>query len=64
LNVDLEKKMLTGENRITLSPLNDNFEKCTPDASYLFVEKVINGDGTNLPFEQCNDQVFFSREKI
>ena len=60
LNVDLEKKMLTGENRLTLSPLNDNFEKCVLDASYLFVEKVINGDGKNLTFEQNNDQVIIS----
>jgi aminopeptidase N len=58
LNIDLDKKMLTGENLITLLPLNDNFEKCVLDAEYLVVENVINSDGKNLPFEQKDNQVF------
>ena len=40
LNVDLEKKTLTGENQITLSPLNDNFDKCVLDAAYLVVDSI------------------------
>jgi len=63
LNVDLEKKMLSGENQITLAPLNDNFEKCVLDASYLVVDNVISSDGKNLPFEQKDDQVFISFPK-
>ena len=57
LNADLDKKILTGENQITLSPLNDNFDKCVLDAEYLVVENVINGDGKILPFEQKDNQV-------
>ena len=56
LNVDIDKKMLTGENQITLSPLNDNFEKCVFDAEYLVVENVIDSDGQYLPFEQKDNQ--------
>jgi len=58
LDVDLEKKMLSGVNQITFSPLNDNFDKCVLDASYLVVKNVINSDGKSLAFEQKNDQVF------
>ena len=32
LDVDMEKKSLRGENKITLSPLNNNFETVTLDA--------------------------------
>ena len=58
LNLDIEKKMLTGENLVTISPLNDNFDKCVLDAEYLVVSKVINENGKSLPFEQKENQVF------
>jgi aminopeptidase N len=60
LNVDLDKKMLSGENQITLSPLRDNLDNCVLDAEYLEVENVMNSDGKNLPFEQKGNQVLIS----
>lgn len=60
LKVDLDKKILSGENRITLSPLRDNFDKCVLDAEYLIVENVLNSSGRNLPFEQKDNQVFIN----
>ena len=60
LNVDLDKKSLSGENQMTLAPLRDNFDKCVLDAEYLVVENVINGEGKNLPFEQKDNQVFIN----
>ena len=57
LNVDLDKKTLTGENQITLAPLNDNLTKCFLDAKYLVISKVINYDGKELAFEQNENQV-------
>ncbi|MFH1320087.1 MAG: M1 family metallopeptidase [Bacteroidota bacterium] len=63
LKVDLHGKTLSGENQITLSPLNDNFEKCVLDASYLVVESVISSDGQNLTFEQRDEQVFINFAK-
>lgn len=58
LKVNLDKKILSGENQITLSPLRDNFDKCIFDAEYIVVENVINSGGKNLPFEQKDNQVF------
>jgi aminopeptidase N len=63
LDVDLEKKMLTGENRITLSPLNDNFNKVVIDGEYLIVSSVISIEGKELKFEQKDNQVFISLPK-
>jgi aminopeptidase N len=60
LKVDLDNKILSGENQITLSPLRDNFDKCFLDAEYLVVENVINNSGSNLPFEQKDNQVFIN----
>ncbi|MFC2128771.1 M1 family aminopeptidase [Bacteroidota bacterium] len=58
LNVDLDKKMLTGKNQITMKPLNNNLDKCILDAKYLDVSKVIDNKGQELHFEQKDDQVF------
>ncbi len=58
LNVDLDKKSLTGENEITMTPLNDGLKKCVLDAEYLVVGSVINSDGNALAFEQKDNQVF------
>ena len=60
LKPDLDKKNLSGENQITLSPLRDKLDKCVLDAEYLVVENVINGDGKILPFEQKDNQVFIN----
>lgn len=60
LDVDLNKKTLEGENQITLSPLNDNFNRVVIDAAYLIVSSVINIDGKELKFEQKDNQVFIN----
>jgi aminopeptidase N len=58
LNVDLEKKSLKGENRITMVPLRDGFSKCVLDAEYLVVNGVTNENGNPVKFEQKDNQVF------
>ena len=60
LDVDLNKKMLEGENQVTLTPLNDNFDRVIIDAEYLVVNSVINADGKALKFEQKDNQIFIS----
>jgi len=60
LKVDLDKKILSGENQITLSPLRNNLDKCVLDAEYLVVENVAGIDGRDLLFEQKENQVFIS----
>jgi aminopeptidase N len=60
LNVDMDKKMVAGENLITLSPLNNNFDKIRLDAEYLSVSAVSTVDGKALPFDQNDKQVVVS----
>ena len=60
LDVDLNKKILVGENQVTLIPLNDNFAKVIFDAEYLVVNSVINADGKALQFEQKDNQIIIS----
>jgi aminopeptidase N len=63
LIVDLDKKMIAGENQITLAPLNDNFDRVVLDAEHLVVSSVNNIDGKELKFEQKDNQVFISLTK-
>ncbi len=63
LNVDLDKKSLTGENEITITPLNDGLKKCVLDAEYLVVGSVVNSDKKALAFEQKDNQVFIDLNK-
>jgi aminopeptidase N len=63
LNVDMDKKMLNGENQITLLPLNNEFDKIRLDAEYLVVSSVCNIHGEALPFEQNEKQVVISLPK-
>ncbi len=63
LNVDLEGKKLTGENRITMRPLNDGLDHCSLDAEYLVVNKVVAEDGSALKFEQTDKQVNIAFKK-
>lgn len=60
LDVDLEKKSLTGENQITMSPLNNGLDKCILDAKTLVVNSVVDNNGKVLPFEQKEDKLFIS----
>ena len=63
LNVDMDKKMLAGENQIILTPLNDNFDKIVLDGEYLVVSSVNNINGKDLPFEQKDNQVYIQLSK-
>ncbi len=58
LDVDLEGKSLKGQNRITLSPLNDNLQSITLDAVSLVVTDVIDSKGAPLEYNQTEDKVF------
>lgn len=60
LDVDMETKTLEGENLITLSPLNDNFNRVVIDAEYLIVYSVTTLEGRDLKFDQKDNQVFIS----
>lgn len=57
LNVDLDNKSLSGENQITMVPLNDGLKKCILDAEYLVVLGVVNKGGKILSFEQKDNQL-------
>jgi len=63
LNVDMDNKMLSGENQVTLLPLNNDFDKIRLDAEYLEVSDVTNIEGKVLPFEQNEKQVVISLPK-
>jgi aminopeptidase N len=63
LNIDIDKKILTGENLITIQPLNDNFSRCVLDARSLVVRSVINCNGTVLPYEQKDNQLIINLTK-
>ncbi len=60
LDVDLEGKSLKGQNRITLSPLNDNLQSITLDAVSLVVTDVIDGKDALLEYTQTEDKLFIS----
>jgi aminopeptidase N len=63
LDVNMVNKTITGENQITLSPLNDNFDRLSIDAMYLIVDYVTDRDGKALPFEQKDGQVLVNLTK-
>ncbi len=60
LDVDMEKKMLTGKNTITLSPLNDGLETIVLDAVSLVVTDVMDLEGNPISFNQSDDQLVIS----
>ncbi|MCP4313166.1 MAG: M1 family metallopeptidase [Bacteroidetes bacterium] len=57
LDVDMEQKMLSGSNTITLSPLNDGLETIILDAVSLVVTEVMDVKGIPLSFKQTNDKL-------
>jgi aminopeptidase N len=57
LVVDPAAKSLSGTNEITLVPLNNGLKRCTLDAEYLVVSKVVDQQGKSLHFEQVGNQV-------
>jgi aminopeptidase N len=63
LTVDMNKKSLTGENQITMTPLNNGLKKCVLDAEYLDVKGVVDHQGKTMLFEQKDNQVFIDLNK-
>ena len=54
LTFDLDKKYFWGENRITLTPLKDDFQECVLDAEELVVTAVTNSQNHPLEFKQTD----------
>ncbi len=57
LDVDMENKMLSGSNTITLRPLNDDFKTIYLDAVSLIVTDVMDIKGFPLSFHQTDDKL-------
>jgi aminopeptidase N len=57
LDVDMENKSLTGENTITLTPLNNGLETIVLDALSLVVTDVVDRNKSPLSFSQTEDKV-------
>ena len=55
LDVDMENKMLSGSNTITLKPLNDGLETISLDAVSLVVTDVMDINGIRLSFNQSEN---------
>lgn len=60
LTFDLNKKRLWGENRVTLTPLTDDFQKCVLDAAGLVITEFFNGRYLPLTFEQSGEKLITS----
>lgn len=60
LDVDLEGKSLKGQNKITLSPLNDNLQYITLDAVSLVVTDVLDSKDAPLEYTQTEDKLIIN----
>ncbi len=54
LTFDLDNKYFWGENKITLTPLKDNFKECVLDAEELIATAVTNSQNQSLRFKQTD----------
>jgi len=63
LTFDLDKKYFQGENRITLSPLKDDFSECVLDAEELVVSAVLDSDHNPLEFKQTEKHLVVALSK-
>lgn len=54
LSFDLDRQSFTGENLITLTPLDDGFQRCVLDAEELIVDRVRALDGREVEFAQTD----------
>ena len=63
LTFDLDKKEFCGENKVTLKPLRNKFQKCVLDAKELIVTEVTNYRYVPLKFKQTDQNliVYFHR---
>jgi len=57
LDVDIQKKQLTGQNTITLTPLRSNLNVVTLDAVSLVVSDVLDSKGLPLSYKQGNNKL-------
>jgi len=57
LSFDLDRKEFWGENKVTLKPLRDEFQKCVLDAEELIVTEVTNYRYIPLKFEQTKQKL-------
>ncbi|MFH0946519.1 MAG: M1 family aminopeptidase [Planctomycetota bacterium] len=64
LAFDLEAKSFRGENHVTLTPLQNGWNRCRLDAEELIVDAVRDPEGRELVFEQAGGslEVVFARE--
>jgi len=60
LDVDMQNKRLTGENTITLVPLNNGLETVVLDAVSLVVTEVVDRKESPLSFNQSEEKVTIS----
>lgn len=63
LDLDFDNKYIDGENKITLSPLNDGFDICELDAEQIVVSEVLDGKNQNLLFKQTDKQLIVNLSK-
>ena len=63
LDLDFNNKSIYGENRITLSPLNDGFNTCELDAEQIMVTEVFDDNNQNLLFKQTDKLLIVSLSK-
>ncbi len=65
LDFDLDAKSFRGENRITVVPLHDGWDRCVLDAEELIVDGVRDAGGRELRFCQSGGslEVFFTRAR-
>lgn len=63
LRFDEGKKSFWGKNTITLSPLRDDFQKCTLDAEGYSVTSVVDQDSKHQEFRQTGDKLIIRLSK-
>ncbi len=63
LTFDLDRKEFWGENKVTLTPLRDEFMECVLDAKELVVTAVLNHQHMPLKFKQTDQKliIYLSR---
>lgn len=60
LDIDMEGKKLSGQNTITLSPLNDKLETVILDAVSLVVTNAVDDKGRELDYNQTENKLIIS----
>jgi len=57
LAFDLDAKFFRGENRITLTPLGEEVDRCEIDAEEIIIETVLGQAGEDLLFERSDTSI-------